>query len=122
MKLMDATLNTICMITTFDHIFSFFAGREVDWVQCDGGCNKWYHMYCVGLVKNQIKADEEYVCKKCKKVSKTLADAKDNCDKTNDDDDTPNKPTEFEEDDPDGTLSKSQMEISDTDECQTKKK
>lgn len=79
-------------------------------------------MYCVGLVKNQIKADEEYVCKKCKKVSKTLADAKDNCDKTNDDDDTPNKPTEFEEDDPDGTLSKSQMEISDTDECQTKKK
>lgn len=114
-----------------------FAGREVDWVQCDGGCNKWYHMYCVGLVKNQIKADEDFVCKKCKKVSKTLADAKDNCDKTKvvDDDDendedndaTPNKkpqqPTEFEEDDPDGTKSKAKpMEISDTDECHTKKK
>lgn len=106
------------------YIFHLPTGREVDWVQCDGGCNKWYHMYCVGLVKNQIKADEDFVCKKCKKVSKTLADAKDNCDKTNDDS-TPNKPTELDkEDDPDGTkINKTQtMEISDTDESHTKKK
>lgn len=41
-------------------------------MQCDGGCNKWYHMYCVGLVKNQIKPDDDYVCRKCKKQSGAL--------------------------------------------------
>lgn len=124
------------MSFTLNHGIIFLAGREVDWVQCDGGCNKWYHMYCVGLVKNQIKADEDFVCKKCKKASKTLADAKDNCDKTTDDA-TPNKPTEVVEDDPDGTKNQqnlqnlqnqqnqqnqSQMEIPDTDDCLTKQK
>lgn len=44
-------------------------GREVDWVQCDGGCNEWFHMECVGLNKNQVTADDEFVCKKCKKVT-----------------------------------------------------
>ncbi|CAD7094087.1 unnamed protein product [Hermetia illucens] len=42
-------------------------GREVDWVQCDGGCNKWFHMYCVGLDKDQIKPDDDFICKRCKK-------------------------------------------------------
>lgn len=42
------------------------AGREVDWVQCDGGCNEWFHMLCVGLVKSQMKPDDEFICKKCK--------------------------------------------------------
>lgn len=41
-------------------------GREVDWVQCDGGCNEWFHMLCVGLVKSQMKPDDEFICKKCK--------------------------------------------------------
>lgn len=111
-----------------------FAGREVDWVQCDGGCNKWYHMYCVGLVKNQIKADEDFVCKKCKKVSKTMAEEKDNCDRTNDDN-TPKKPTQIEEDEPDDpknnksqtttttTTNTTPMDVSDTEEeSHTKKK
>lgn len=42
-------------------------GREVDWVQCDGGCNEWFHMYCVGLNRNQIKADDDYICLRCSK-------------------------------------------------------
>lgn len=41
-------------------------GREVDWVQCDGGCNEWFHMLCVGLIKSQMKPDDEFICKKCK--------------------------------------------------------
>lgn len=41
-------------------------GREVDWVQCDGGCNEWFHMLCVGLVKSQMKPEDEFICKKCK--------------------------------------------------------
>ncbi|XP_016954211.1 lysine-specific demethylase lid [Drosophila biarmipes] len=43
-------------------------GREVDWVQCDGGCNEWFHMYCVGLNRNQIKADDDYICIRCTKT------------------------------------------------------
>lgn len=47
----------------------FVVESEVDWVQCDV-CNKWYHMFCVGLSKNQIKPDDDYVCRKCKKQVK----------------------------------------------------
>lgn len=49
--------------------FLFFAGREVDWVQCDGGCNEWFHMLCVGLIKSQVKPDDDFICKKCKKTT-----------------------------------------------------
>lgn len=41
------------------------SGREVDWVQCDGGCNEWFHMFCVGLDRKQIKPDDDYICKRC---------------------------------------------------------
>ncbi|XP_002038026.2 lysine-specific demethylase lid [Drosophila sechellia] len=43
-------------------------GREVDWVQCDGGCNEWFHMYCVGLNRSQIKPDDDYICIRCTKT------------------------------------------------------
>lgn len=41
-------------------------GREVDWVQCDGGCNKWFHMFCVGIKRNDVSAEDDYFCKRCK--------------------------------------------------------
>ncbi|XP_077289292.1 lysine-specific demethylase 5A-like isoform X2 [Arctopsyche grandis] len=40
-------------------------GKEVDWVQCDGGCEKWFHLHCVGLSKNSLKDDEDYYCLIC---------------------------------------------------------
>lgn len=40
-------------------------GREVDWVQCDGGCNKWFHMYCVGIKRNDVNAEDDYICVRC---------------------------------------------------------
>lgn len=33
-------------------------------MQCDG-CNKWFHMVCVGLSKGDLKPDEDFVCKSC---------------------------------------------------------
>jgi hypothetical protein len=42
-----------------------FSGHEVDWVQCDGGCDKWFHLHCVGLDKDDINEDEDYICKNC---------------------------------------------------------
>ncbi|KDR13965.1 hypothetical protein L798_11923, partial [Zootermopsis nevadensis] len=40
-------------------------GHEVDWVQCDGGCDKWFHLHCVGLDKDDVNEDEDYICKNC---------------------------------------------------------
>ncbi|GFG38653.1 hypothetical protein Cfor_01675 [Coptotermes formosanus] len=40
-------------------------GHEVDWVQCDGGCDKWFHLHCVGLDKEDVNEDEDYICKNC---------------------------------------------------------
>lgn len=41
-------------------------GRDVvDWIQCDGGCDQWFHMHCVGLHKTDVSEDEDYICKQC---------------------------------------------------------
>lgn len=41
------------------------SGENVDWVQCDGGCDKWFHMACVGLSAEDICEDEDYICITC---------------------------------------------------------
>ncbi|CAG4990017.1 unnamed protein product [Parnassius apollo] len=40
-------------------------GKEVDWVQCDGGCDQWFHMHCVGLSRAALREDDDYVCGAC---------------------------------------------------------
>ena len=40
------------------------AGEAVSWVQCDS-CDLWFHLLCVGLGKDEIKEDEDYVCFNC---------------------------------------------------------
>eukprot|EP00096_Caligus_rogercresseyi_P011047 TRINITY_DN422_c0_g1_i1.p1 TRINITY_DN422_c0_g1~~TRINITY_DN422_c0_g1_i1.p1 ORF type:complete len:1514 (+),score=534.84 TRINITY_DN422_c0_g1_i1:112-4653(+) len=44
-------------------------GKEVHWVQCDG-CEKWFHLHCIGLKPEQVKEDEEFICKDCKPKNK----------------------------------------------------
>uniref|UniRef100_A0A7R9CEJ1 [histone H3]-trimethyl-L-lysine(4) demethylase n=1 Tax=Timema cristinae TaxID=61476 RepID=A0A7R9CEJ1_TIMCR len=39
---------------------------SVDWVQCDGGCDEWFHLLCVGLHKGDLQENEDYICKGCK--------------------------------------------------------
>ncbi|XP_037628330.1 lysine-specific demethylase 5B-B isoform X2 [Sebastes umbrosus] len=39
-------------------------GDEVDWVQCDGSCNKWFHQVCVGVTA-EMAEKEDYVCVRC---------------------------------------------------------
>ncbi|XP_063063919.1 lysine-specific demethylase 5B-B [Engraulis encrasicolus] len=39
-------------------------GEEVFWVQCDGSCNRWFHMVCVG-VTTELAEKEDYVCVTC---------------------------------------------------------
>ncbi|XP_015108765.1 lysine-specific demethylase lid [Diachasma alloeum] len=42
------------------------SGREVDWVQCDGGCDGWFHMHCVGLDRTELTEEDDYICSNCK--------------------------------------------------------
>ncbi|KAH0619006.1 hypothetical protein JD844_018605 [Phrynosoma platyrhinos] len=39
-------------------------GDEVDWVQCDGCCNQWFHQVCVG-VSPEMAEKEDYICATC---------------------------------------------------------
>uniref|UniRef100_A0AAY4BQ94 [histone H3]-trimethyl-L-lysine(4) demethylase n=1 Tax=Denticeps clupeoides TaxID=299321 RepID=A0AAY4BQ94_9TELE len=34
---------------------------KVDWVQCDGGCDEWFHQVCVG-VSCEMAENEDYIC------------------------------------------------------------
>ena len=40
-------------------------GKEVNWVQCESECFKWFHLVCVGLKKSEVKKLESYQCKQC---------------------------------------------------------
>ncbi|XP_067110883.1 lysine-specific demethylase 5A isoform X2 [Osmerus mordax] len=37
---------------------------KVDWVQCDGGCDEWFHQVCVG-VTCEMAETEDYICCVC---------------------------------------------------------
>ncbi|XP_077123127.1 lysine-specific demethylase 5A isoform X1 [Ranitomeya variabilis] len=37
---------------------------KVDWVQCDGGCDEWFHQVCVG-VSSEMAENEDYICTNC---------------------------------------------------------
>uniref|UniRef100_UPI0037E7073C lysine-specific demethylase 5B-B isoform X2 n=1 Tax=Semicossyphus pulcher TaxID=241346 RepID=UPI0037E7073C len=39
-------------------------GDEVDWVQCDGSCNQWFHQVCVGVTP-EMAEKEDYICVRC---------------------------------------------------------
>uniref|UniRef100_A0A3P8UVK6 [histone H3]-trimethyl-L-lysine(4) demethylase n=1 Tax=Cynoglossus semilaevis TaxID=244447 RepID=A0A3P8UVK6_CYNSE len=39
-------------------------GDEVNWVQCDGSCNQWFHQVCVGLSAERAET-EDYICISC---------------------------------------------------------
>lgn len=39
-------------------------GEEVDWLQCDGGCEGWFHCVCVSISAEEAR-ELDYVCEKC---------------------------------------------------------
>ncbi|XP_064473046.1 lysine-specific demethylase 5A-like isoform X2 [Ornithodoros turicata] len=41
-------------------------GEAVNWVQCDGGCEQWFHLLCVGLSMNDVKDSDDYYCPQCR--------------------------------------------------------
>ncbi|XP_067209117.1 lysine-specific demethylase 5A isoform X3 [Linepithema humile] len=49
------------------------SGKEVDWVQCDGGCEGWFHMHCVGLDRTDIAEEDDYICSNCKEADQNAS-------------------------------------------------
>uniref|UniRef100_A0A8C7K2B2 Lysine-specific demethylase 5A n=1 Tax=Oncorhynchus kisutch TaxID=8019 RepID=A0A8C7K2B2_ONCKI len=45
---------------------------SVDWVQCDGGCDEWFHQVCVG-VTCEMAENEDYICIDCTRKSSILS-------------------------------------------------
>ncbi|TRY84045.1 hypothetical protein DNTS_021075 [Danionella cerebrum] len=45
---------------------------KVDWVQCDGGCDEWFHQVCVG-VSCEMAENEDYICSTCSLTHSTGA-------------------------------------------------
>ena len=37
---------------------------DIDWVQCDL-CDKWYHLLCLALTKDEIPTDSHWYCERC---------------------------------------------------------
>ncbi|XP_077540973.1 lysine demethylase 5 isoform X6 [Haemaphysalis longicornis] len=48
-------------------------GEAVNWVQCDGGCEQWFHLHCVGLSINEVKDSEDYYCPQCRQPDATTS-------------------------------------------------
>lgn len=63
-------MGTISIVDRIHPFCPTLAG-SVDWVQCDGGCNKWFHMVCVGLLKVELKPDEDFICQICSSKRKS---------------------------------------------------
>ncbi|XP_076344166.1 lysine-specific demethylase 5A-like isoform X2 [Tachypleus tridentatus] len=40
-------------------------GDAVNWVQCDGGCEEWFHLHCMGLELKDVSETEDYICPGC---------------------------------------------------------
>lgn len=64
-----------CLTKSLSHSLTFLnSSREffvlfspisqVDWVQCDGGCDEWFHQVCVG-VSCEMAENEDYICMDC---------------------------------------------------------
>lgn len=47
-------------------------GEEVHWIQCDGGCELWFHMACVGLSQKDINEEDDYICIACSRSKESL--------------------------------------------------
>uniref|UniRef100_A0A673BA57 [histone H3]-trimethyl-L-lysine(4) demethylase n=1 Tax=Sphaeramia orbicularis TaxID=375764 RepID=A0A673BA57_9TELE len=58
--MMTAVACNICLIL----FLSFFSNFQVNWVQCDGSCNQWFHQICVGLSAERAEK-EDYICISC---------------------------------------------------------
>ena len=58
----------MCIVLYISLLILFVLGREVDWVQCDGGCEGWFHMHCVGLDRTEIAEEDDYICSNCKEA------------------------------------------------------
>ena len=46
-----------------------YNGREgeatIDWIKCEGSCNRWFHIPCAGFSDQEVKKVAKFICKDC---------------------------------------------------------
>jgi len=46
-----------------------YNGREgeatIDWIKCEGSCNRWFHIPCAGFSDHEVKKVAKFICKDC---------------------------------------------------------
>lgn len=62
----SGNMSILIAIHNFSHLSNSTESVQ-DWILCDGGCEVWYHMVCVGLKIKEVKPDMEFICNNCKK-------------------------------------------------------
>lgn len=76
----DSSLFGLLIISVF--ICVSLCALQVDWVQCDGGCDEWFHQVCVG-VSCEMAENEDYICMACSRkavVAETVVMSSSVCD------------------------------------------
>lgn len=70
-NMMDDDENAVCSARLSDgsNACKQPHGDRVDWVQCDGLCQEWFHCACVGISAHEAAAASIYRCQACKNVS-----------------------------------------------------
>ena len=64
-KAVILVLSCFLVFVYLTHICAFVCVYfQVDWVQCDGGCDEWFHQVCVG-VSCEMAENEDYICVDC---------------------------------------------------------
>lgn len=59
-------ISSLCNVFFFRlKLLLYFSGEAVNWVQCDK-CELWFHLLCVGLKKEEVRDEEDYVCFSCR--------------------------------------------------------
>ncbi len=67
-NMMDDDENAVCSARLSDgsNACKQPHGEMVDWVQCDGLCQEWFHCACVGISAHEAAAASIYRCHACK--------------------------------------------------------
>lgn len=37
----------------------------IDWIKCEGSCNRWFHIPCAGFTDQEVKKVAKFICKDC---------------------------------------------------------
>jgi hypothetical protein len=61
----DFCLKPYSLFVNFMEIYLIILGEFTRWIQCEAGCERWYHFCCVGISVRGAQLISSYCCYKC---------------------------------------------------------